>query len=368
MDIVKITNDNAPPTAPVLSFKGPSLRTGEAIHETEELSGAPTKIQLVGNAEEGAGRMFQVTMQDPQTKKSNEVMLDVEMDTPSSTQTPQPPAEQAEEADTFEDQPPTSPAPEPKVQEPKTPAKPSQPAVDLPSGKSFLRISTSLPRTKKMTADFARNRNLPAFKRFMDGFMRGGMRNDLQRFYMSANPFRRILEKIGQAFDVSPAFAYLTVVESAYFTGGKYVIQGRENAALGPFQFLPNTAREMNLVVGGPGDERRFFVPSACAGAKYTRKLVDKFDDSDATVAILAYYQGDGGAAAAIYCSYDANAGNREACASRINKSLRVVITDGSYNLLSATIIHSPKWIAWPPFPRHAQLREQKVGRVLYLK
>jgi hypothetical protein len=316
VDIVKVIPQGGAPVDSLLSFKGPSLRTGEAVHNVDELSGAPSTIKLVGNGEEGAGRIFQVTMQDPETKQDNEFMLDVELETPPATNGQQPAPET-----------PAEPVEEPEIiAPPATPAAPGQqtpPAEQEPvhAGKSYLRISQSLPRTTKMTKDFNRNRNLNGVKRWMEKY-RGSWRTSLQKFYTYANPFRRVMEKVGQAFDVSPAYAYLTVIESAYFTGGHYRIEGASTStALGPFQLLTGTAREMGLMVGGSGDERRYFVPSSCGAARYIRKLVDRFDNSDATVAILAYYQGDGGAAAAIYCSFDANAGNRQACASRINKS-----------------------------------------------
>jgi hypothetical protein len=153
----------------------------------------------------------------------------------------------------------------------------------------------------------------------------GSWRTSLDKFYRYASPFREIMETVGQAFDVSPVYAYLTVIESRYFTGGRYEIEGAKgSSALGPFQLLYNTAKEVGMYVTeskAASDERRFFVPSSCGAARYMRKLVDKFDDSDSTVAILAYYQGDGGAAAAIYCSFDPNVGDRKACARRINKS-----------------------------------------------
>jgi len=320
VDIVKVVNQNPQGGSPVgslLSFQGPSLRTGEAVHDVQEVAGAPSRIQLVGNGEEGAGRIFQVTVQDPKTKQSNEFMLDVELETPTM------PGESVG-SQPIPARPATPPqvAEEPEVETPKAPGpaqpEPTEPAV---TGKSYLRISTSLPRTTKMTRDFNRNRNLTGVKKWMEKYS-GNWRGSLQKFYTYANPFRRVMEKIGQAFDVSPAYAYLTVIESVYFTGGKYRIEGAEgSSALGPFQLLIRTAREMGLLVGGSGDERRYFVPSACGAAKYVRTLVDKFDDSDATVAILGYFQGDGGAAAAIYCSFDPNAGDRQECVRRINKS-----------------------------------------------
>ncbi len=358
VDIVKITPQNTPLSKTSLfSFKGPSLRTGEAVHDLDEVAGAPGKVQLVGNGEESAGRIFQVTMQDAQTKQNSEFMLDVELDPQtkaaapkSENQTPEIPDGELEEPEVENEtpavapaapvQPPAQPAaptqtptpgvppvtaPKPKpappqTQSPAKPAAPAAPAEPVRTGHSYLRISNTLTRTARMTKDFNRNRNLPGVKTWIRTY-ETSWRGSLENFYFYANPFRRVIEKIGQAMDVSPAFAYLTVIESAYFTGGNYKVQGNsQSSALGPFQLLFKTAQGLGMMVGGEHDERRYFVPSACGAARYVAKLADIFDDSDATVLILAYFQGDGGAAAAIYCSFDPNAGNRQACAQRINK------------------------------------------------
>lgn len=312
MDIVKIESSGSPHPPALLSFKGPSLRTGEAVHPVTEVSGSPSKIELVGNAESEPSRMFQVTMKDPQTQENHEFMLDVEKESPPA-KTPQEPLVQVEEPEPIKPSP-----PQPSQQQ-----TPAQPQIQTTEGKSYLRIDDSLPRTRKMTSDLNRNRNLPGVKQWIETY-KGNYRTSLQKFYTYANPFRGIMEKVGQALDVSPAYAYLTVIESYYFTKGRYEIEGNsQSSALGPFQLIIGMAREMGLNAGSGGkdDERRYFVPSACGAARYMRKLVNKFGESDSTVAILGYFQGDGGAAAAIYCTFDPNAGNRQDCASRINSS-----------------------------------------------
>jgi hypothetical protein len=177
------------------------------------------------------------------------------------------------------------------------------------TGSSYLEIDTQQPRTALMTRDYARNRDSVNVKRWMGLYLREGtiQNNNLMSFYKNANPFRRMIETVARAMDVSPAFAYITVIESTYFTGGQYQIQAnRKSTALGPFQFLDKTAASMNLRGGrGKNDERRFFAPSACAGAKYIGQLVDQFKEGDSTVAILGYSQGEAGAAEAIVCSMD---------------------------------------------------------------
>jgi membrane-bound lytic murein transglycosylase D len=165
-----------------------------------------------------------------------------------------------------------------------------------------------------MSRDFARNRNLPGVKNFVNIYTTGKRRGDLMAFIKNANPFRPMLEAVGSRLDVSPSFAYLTVIESRYMKSGNYQIEPINSAgAYGAFQFKPDTARSVGMRVDGGEDERKYFAPSACGAATYIGSLVNTFMNSDTTLAILGYNQGSGGAARAIYCSYE----DRSQCKSR---------------------------------------------------
>jgi hypothetical protein len=287
----------------------------------------------MGNGENRPGRMFQINVRNPKTNQEEEFMLDVIPVQKKAAGEKPTEIDQPEEPETFAPEtqpapPPSTPAPEPAPQEnggkpsagdfgPGNTPKPQAPEEAIRIGKSFLRIDTSLPRTAKMTRDFNRNRNLDGVKTWINKFVNGNLRDDLQNFYTNSAIFRDIMEAVGQFVDVSSAFAYLTVVESNYFTGGRWELEwGKGTTAFGPFQLTEGAAADGGTAL----NERRYFVPSSCGAAKYVRKLVDRFDDSDSTVAILAYFQGDGGAAAAIYCSFGNGVGDRKACAKKINK------------------------------------------------
>jgi hypothetical protein len=142
---------------------------------------------------------------------------------------------------------------------------------------------------------------------------------------------------VGAGYDVSPAYAYVTVIESPYFTGGEYKIRRPVNrktgqllsSALGPFQLLEKTALAQGMRITAlwkndhnhaddDQDERNYFVTSACGAASYMTKLVDLFSSSDTTLAILAYKEGEGGAAAAMYCTRTRN----QSCIDRINHGM----------------------------------------------
>ena len=213
---------------------------------------------------------------------------------------------------------PPTPKPSPIVAQPppqKPQPRPPAPApipqlVEIPTynESAYLRIDTSLPRTARMTRDFDRNRNLPGVKKWIADYTsswKAGWGRGLLQFYYSATSFRPIVEKVAATYDVSPAFAYVTVIESAYFTGGNYAIQWG-GAAYGPFQLEAPTATRFGVRVGGGVDERKHFAPSACGAAKLFVYLTDMYPN-DATIAIMGYNMGEGGAAGSIVCTYDRN-------------------------------------------------------------
>ncbi len=332
------------PDGTFFSFKGESGRTGDQVHNADILGGGAQSVQLVGNSEQGAERSFAVTLSDSSSKELNEVMIDIDLDEGSSP------------GITPDDPPPVVHGPPPSTDGGTTPPTDGggfvgpgpadgggsqgggQEQPPIIAGDAYLQIDMTKTRTAKIINDFNRNRNLEGVKAKIREYQGGG-RGGLTKFFKYANPFRRIMEIVGATFDVSPAFAYLTVVESAYFTGGNYVIERPKrrdgsliSSALGPFQILEGTAKGnimgmhvTHLWKNDPNsgdnsqDERKYFVPSACGAARYMKYLVGLFDDSDTTLSILGYFQGEGGAAAAIFCAFDSSVTDRNACVRRIN-------------------------------------------------
>lgn len=323
VDIVKTGNvdKNAKPT--YFAFKGESKRTGLTEHPVTSLnSDVKEDVKLVGNGEDTGSRMFEFTVPDDKdSEKNGQFILEVEDEKP-------------DEAPVNPDDIPMIYGPKDEIHEvpadgqaagggqfspPEVPPQTQKPPVLDLSG-AYFKTDLSQPRSARMIHDYNQNVNSASVSKYIAKFQRS-QHVDMQNFLNHANPFRGMIESIGHTYDVAPAFAYLTVVESGYFTGNRpYQIQGNgSSSAVGPFQLLQAMAREMGTrVTGGSDDERRYFAPSACTAAKYTRKMVDKFRAGDATLAVLGYNQGDGGAAAAIYCAYGSSA-NHAGCASRIN-------------------------------------------------
>lgn len=336
VDIVRTVQDKnaAAKAAPLIRFKGESKETGDRdwgadLVKTKGDSDNATDVRLVGNSDESTQRVFAVTLKDPESVEENTVMVDMEEENPEVPPAAVDPANEPVEYvdDRFQ---PAAPAPG-------GPTEPAKPVVSSQSG-AFLISDNSLPRTRRMLADYELNRSIPGVGAAIASYQNdSGKRTQLQKFFYHANAYRPVMEVTGSAYDVSPAYAYVTVIESAYFTGGEYKVERPRNrktgrllsSALGPFQLLEGTARGQGLRVTAlwkddrnhgddDQDERGYFATSACGAANYMAKLVNLFSNSDTTLAILAYKEGEGGAAAAAYCTKTKN----QSCINRINNGM----------------------------------------------
>ena len=357
VDIVKIVDnkDAAMFLPPIAAFKGQSLATGDQDQPVELLTPKAAKdMSLVGNSETEQQRWFQTTLEDPSTNDSTQVIVEVKEDLNNTAGTqsadddvtqdhedddsvPALPTESPDDQSTVQpEQPASNPPPaeaqqqeEPQQQpvetqppaktQPRPQAPPPQPHVSPPTGRSYFSLTPRTARAARMIHDFGaeRNRNIPAATNvksvatYMSYFTAGKNRSDMQNFFYASNPFRPMIDAIANSYDVSATFALLTIIESNYFTGGRYNIGGTAAHAYGPFQFLPGTARGKDLMLMTPQvDGRVYFANSACAAARYMTELVNQFYNSDVTIAILGYNQGPGGGAKAVACSL-----NRADCA-----------------------------------------------------
>ncbi len=175
------------------------------------------------------------------------------------------------------------------------------------SENSFLTVRYNDPQhapVKAMIDDFERNYELPGVRAAIKEFV--SKPEPLQGALKNALPFRAIISDVFHYFQVAPPASLVLMIESKFFTGGNYELQTNPvSSATGPFQLLSGSGRAVGMRVFDNGmgqlppatDERLYFVPSACGAAKHFKNSLDHFSRHDRTLAILAYYQGDGGAA-----------------------------------------------------------------------
>ena len=324
-----------------ISFSGESLATSGTItdadgkkesvlyeHEVKSTLGAD--VRMIGNPAEGNKRMFVVPLKDDQAAETTDAIVTFAAKTPEKitvdpNDTPDLPPELM--ADFVDDEPTPATSTTPNTT-PNAPAKPTprpkapQVKVDgapAPSrGQGFVTYATNQGRSARIVRDFNQNTDVRGVWTWINRYKNEKSWHARFQNYVNLGwPLRGIIQAISRAYD-SVAWEALAVVESAYLTGGAYKIQWGDNGrAFGPFQLHVEAAQEGGIT---PND-RGYFATSACAAAQYLGKRVDDYQ-KDATVAILAYNRGAGGAAAAIYCSYHAEQkGQRKQCGERINKN-----------------------------------------------
>ncbi|WP_210498273.1 lytic transglycosylase domain-containing protein [Vibrio crassostreae] len=83
--------------------------------------------------------------------------------------------------------------------------------------------------------------------------------------------------------------AYLAAIESSFREDAR-----SKAGAVGMWQFMPATARDMGLVVNNKVDERLDWKKSTVAAVKYIKWLAEGYFNNDYETAIIAYNYGVG--------------------------------------------------------------------------
>lgn len=153
-----------------------------------------------------------------------------------------------------------------------------------------------------ITKTWMRDRNMPSIDAGVKVWLN---RKDLKEFAVYFPPNRNLVTQKLAESRVPAEFAFITLMESAFFkTAGYPIDPGPGSTALGPWQMIDGTARNNGLRilakvhtkkgdVGNVCDERADLAKSSAAAGRYLRSLLDMFPN-DPRIALLGYNRGEG--------------------------------------------------------------------------
>lgn len=112
---------------------------------------------------------------------------------------------------------------------------------------------------------------------------------NIQPIYFNGLKYRKYINHVSKKNNVPKEFFALAAIESGFNKKAK-----SHAGAVGMWQIMKPTAKDMGLKVTNYRDDRKNWKKSTVAAAKYIKHLADDFFEGDYELAVLAYNAGVG--------------------------------------------------------------------------
>lgn len=145
----------------------------------------------------------------------------------------------------------------------------------------------SAPVFKKSEKNFLERRNSKKVNFWIDYFSKKN-KNRLERFVANGEKYKSIIEETFSRYGLPKELYYVGLIESGYYNAAK-----SHAGAVGPWQFMPSTARRYGLRVNHKIDERKNIFKSTEAAALFFQDLYNIFGSWE--LALAAYNKGENG-------------------------------------------------------------------------
>lgn len=145
----------------------------------------------------------------------------------------------------------------------------------------------SAPVYKKSENDFLKDRKSKKVD-FWIGYFSGKNKERLERFVANGEKYKPYIEETFEKYGLPKDLYYVGLIESGYYNASR-----SHAGAVGPWQFMPATARRYGLRVTRKIDERQSIFKSTEAAALYFQDLYNIFGSWE--LALAAYNKGENG-------------------------------------------------------------------------
>lgn len=143
------------------------------------------------------------------------------------------------------------------------------------------------PVYKKSDSDFLKERKSKKVD-FWIGYFSGKNKERLERFVANGEKYKPYIEETFERYGLPKDLYYVGLIESGYYNASR-----SHAGAVGPWQFMPATARRYGLRVTRKIDERQNIFKSTEAAALYFQDLYNIFGSWE--LALAAYNKGENG-------------------------------------------------------------------------